>query len=138
MSGRIKQNEFTCLIAAQIRAAGTTGYREWSEWMRKAFSFSVAMRMAEAMGCTKPGMGWYLEMKRAGERIMEGVDATERARYSFRGDDGENASEGAAETGFRNTRSDVSPSIHRGLFKRPTDRDLLDLQDRYKSTRQSA
>lgn len=80
------EEEFPGLIAAQVFAAGAKSYNHWLDFMYKAFSFSVAVRMAAALGYTRPCREWYEDMKVCGKRIMKEMYETERVNYEFRDD----------------------------------------------------
>lgn len=93
------EEEFPGLIAAQAYAAGCKSYRQWNDWMRGAFSYSVAKRMAAALGYEQPCEAWYDDMRLIGERIMKECYATERVNYTFRADAESIGDEGGQETG---------------------------------------
>lgn len=75
--------EFPALIAAQVQAAGMKHYRQWTAWMKQAFTYTLAVRMANALGYAKPCEEWYIDMRVVGQRIMKEMHATERVNYDF-------------------------------------------------------
>jgi hypothetical protein len=95
---KMVDEEFPGLIAAQVMAAGSKGYNHWREWMRGAFSYTLARRMADALGYSQPSEEFYNDMKLVGERIMKEMYAIERVNYTFRSDAESACFEGGEET----------------------------------------
>lgn len=73
MQRKLSQKEIPQLVEAQLLAT-KHHYTEWVQLMRKSYPYGLVVRMAQYLGFTLPGRGFYRSMRKEGQNLKQRME----------------------------------------------------------------